>query len=869
MKKQQFTITGMTCSACSARVEKAVTKVDGTKDVSVNLLTNSMQLEYDEQKTSVPAIIKAVVDAGYGASVKGKQAAAKAAPQEDPVKKSIDEMKHRLVWSIAFLLPTMYISMHGLFEKLFGLPVPQIVGAVFDGPENAIIFAFSQFLLVLPIMYLNRRYYIAGFRNLFRGAPNMDSLVGMGSMAAALFGAFAIFRMGWGFGHGDMALVQEYSTNLYFESAGMIVTLITVGKYLEARAKGQTSKALEKLMDLAPKQSCVVRGGVEQTIPAEELVAGDEIVVRPGERIPADGVVLSGTTSVDESAITGEPIPVEKQAGDKVTSATINKQGSIHFRAERVGEDTTISQIIRLVDEASASKAPIARMADKIAGVFVPAVIAIAVLAGAVWLAMGASVEFAFSIAICILVISCPCALGLATPVAIMVGTGKGAENGILIKSGEALEIAQSVDTVVMDKTGTITEGRPVVTDITTVNGVSEQEFLAIAAGLEKGSEHPLAEAVMTAARERGIAPKAMTDFKALFGRGVEAEADGHVYAAGNDKLMAEKGIDLTPYEAHLASLADDGCTPLIFAEDDRVIGILAAADVEKATSREAIARFRAMGIDVVMLTGDNARTAEAIRRRMDIPKVIAGVLPENKAEHIKKLQAEGHRVAMIGDGINDAPALAQADLGMAIGAGTDVAIESADAVLMKSDLLDAVSAIRLSKAVLKNIKENLFWALIYNVTCIPLAAGILYPAFGIKLSPVIGAAAMSLSSVCVVMNALRLRFFKPDHGAEISAEQTAAAVSSDRKDHEAADSAAAQPVQEEEAITMEKTLKIEGMMCAHCQKHVHDALAKMDGVTDVTVDLEGGKADVKATHDIPEADFRKVIEDAGYELVG
>lgn len=869
MKKEQFTITGMTCSACSARVEKAVAKVDGTKDVSVNLLTNSMQLEYDEAKTSVPAIIKAVVDAGYGASVKGKQAAAKAAPQEDPVKKSIDEMKHRLVWSIAFLLPTMYISMHGLFEKLFGLPVPQIVGAVFDGPENAIIFAFSQFLLVLPIMYLNRRYYIAGFRNLFRGAPNMDSLVGMGSMAAALFGAFAIFRMGWGFGHGDMALVQEYSTNLYFESAGMIVTLITVGKYLEARAKGQTSKALEKLMDLAPKQACVVRGGVEQVIPAEELVAGDEVIVRPGERIPADGMVLSGTTSVDESAITGEPIPVEKQAGDKVTSATINKQGSIHFSAERVGEDTTISQIIRLVDEASASKAPIARMADKIAGVFVPAVIAIAVLAGAVWLAMGASVEFAFSIAICILVISCPCALGLATPVAIMVGTGKGAENGILIKSGEALEIAQSVDTVVMDKTGTITEGRPVVTDITTVNGVSEQEFLAIAAGLEKGSEHPLAEAVMTAARERGIAPKAMTDFKALFGRGVEAEADGHVYAAGNDKLMAEKGIDLTPYEAHLASLADDGCTPLIFAEDDRVIGILAAADVEKATSREAIARFRAMGIDVVMLTGDNARTAEAIRRRMDIPKVIAGVLPENKAEHIKKLQAEGHRVAMIGDGINDAPALAQADLGMAIGAGTDVAIESADAVLMKSDLLDAVSAIRLSKAVLKNIKENLFWALIYNVICIPLAAGILYPAFGIKLSPVIGAAAMSLSSVCVVMNALRLRFFKPDHGAEISAEQTAAAVSSDRKDHEAADSAAAQSVQEKEAITMEKTLKIEGMMCAHCQKHVHDALAKMDGVTDVTVDLEGGKADVKATHDIPEADFRKVIEDAGYELVG
>ena len=872
MKKQQFTITGMTCSACSARVEKAVTKVDGTKDVSVNLLTNSMQLEYDEAKTSVPAIIKAVVDAGYGASVKGKQAAAKAAPQEDPVKKSIDEMKHRLVWSIAFLLPTMYISMHGLFEKLFGLPVPQIVGAVFDGPENAIIFAFSQFLLVLPIMYLNRRYYIAGFRNLFRGAPNMDSLVGMGSMAAALFGAFAIFRMGWGFGHGDMALVQEYSTNLYFESAGMIVTLITVGKYLEARAKGQTSKALEKLMDLAPKQACVVRGGVEQTIPAEELVAGDEIVVRPGERIPADGVVLSGTTSVDESAITGEPIPVEKQAGDKVTSATINKQGSIHFSAERVGEDMTISQIIRLVDEASASKAPIARTADKIAGIFVPAVITIAVIAGGVWLAMGASVEFAFSIAICILVISCPCALGLATPVAIMVGTGKGAENGILIKSGEALEVAQSVDTVVMDKTGTITEGRPEVTVIVTADGIAEQQLLSIAAGLEQGSEHPLAEAVMTAAKAKGIAPQAMTDFRALFGRGVEAKADGHAYAVGNAKLMEEKGVDLKAYEAQLAAFADDGCTPLIFAQDDRVIGILAAADVEKATSREAIARFHEMGIEVVMLTGDNARTAEAIRRRMGIEKVIAGVLPENKAAHIKKLQSEGHRVAMIGDGINDAPALAQADLGIAIGAGTDVAIESADAVLMKSDLLDAVSAIRLSKAVLLNIKENLFWALIYNVICIPLAAGILYPAFGIKLSPVIGAAAMSMSSVCVVMNALRLRFFKPDHGAsaKIEAGQTAATVSTDRHEEKAAIPAAEeQPVQEKEAIRMEKTLKIEGMMCAHCQKHVHDALAKMDGVTDVTVDLEGGKADVKATHDISEADFRKVIEEAGYELVG
>lgn len=865
MKKEKFTITGMTCSACLARVEKAVSKLDGTKDVSVNLLTNSMQLAYDETKTNVPAIIAAVVDAGYGASVKGAETAkAAAAPQEDPVKKSIAEMKHRLVWSILFLLPTLYISMHGLFQKLFGLPVPQLVSQIFDGPENAITFAFSQFLLVLPIMYLNRHYYIAGFRNLFHGAPNMDSLVGMGSMAAALFGAFAIFRMGWGFGHDDWALVTEYSTNLYFESAGMIVTLITVGKYLEARAKGQTSKALEKLMDLAPKQATVVRDGTEQVIPVEQLIVGDELVVRPGERIPADGVVLSGTTSIDESAITGEPIPVEKQPGDKVTSATINKQGFIHFRAERVGADSTISQIIRLVDEASASKAPIARMADKIAGIFVPAVITIAVLAAGAWLAMGASVEFAFSIAICILVISCPCSLGLATPVAIMVGTGKGAESGILIKSGEALEVAQAVDTVVMDKTGTITEGRPEVTSVMTAAGISERELLAIASGLEQGSEHPLAEAVMNYAAEKKITAKAMTDFKALFGRGVEAKADGHTYCAGNAKLMMERQIDLAPYESHLGALSDDGCTPLIFSEDDHVIGILAAADVEKPTSKEAIARFREMGIEVVMLTGDNERTAEAIRRRMGIPQVIAGVLPENKAAHIRKLQAEGHKVAMIGDGINDAPALAQADLGMAIGAGTDVAIESADAVLMKSDLLDAVSAIRLSKAVLRNIKENLFWALIYNVICIPVAAGILYPAFGIKLSPVVGAAAMSMSSVCVVMNALRLRFFKTDRG-EALAEAAA---------HKHAEPALPAPAdnhssKQKEEDTMEKTLTIKGMMCAHCQKHVHDALAKMDGVTAVTVDLEGGKADVKASREISQEDFRKVIEEAGYELVG
>ena len=865
MKKEKFDITGMSCAACSARVTKAVEKVAGTQDVNVNLLTNSMQLSYDESATSAAAIITAVEDAGYGAAVHGGGAAAPAggAAIADPVKKSIAEMKHRLIWSIVFLLPTMYIAMHVMFERLFGLPVPDGVRALFDGPENAIVFAFSQLLLVLPIMYLNRKYYISGFKSLVHGAPNMDSLVGMGSMAAAMFGAFAIFRMGYGMGHGDWALVTEYSTNLYFESAGMIVTLITVGKYLEARAKGETSRALEKLMDLAPKEAAVVRNGVETVISVEQLRAGDEVVVRPGERIPADGTVLSGTTSIDESAITGESMPVLKQAGDTVTSATINQQGAIHFRADRVGEDATIQQIIRLVDEASASKAPIARMADKIAGVFVPAVIAIALVAGGAWLAMGASVEFAFSVAICILVISCPCALGLATPVAIMVGTGKGAENGILIKSGEALETAQAVDTVVMDKTGTITEGRPRITSVTPI-GVDEKRLLAIAAGLEQQSEHPLAAAVVQKAKEQGALPLAMTSFAATFGKGVTAQADGHAYAAGSATFLEELGADVTGIKGRLDALADDGATPLIFAEDGHIIGLLGAADEPKATSRAAIEKFQQLGIDVVMLTGDNARTAEAMRQRMGLGRVIAGVLPGGKADEIKKLQAEGHRVAMIGDGINDAPALAQADLGIAIGAGTDVAIESADAVLMKSDLLDAVSAIRLSKAVLRNIKENLFWALIYNVICIPVAAGVLYPAFGIKLSPMVGAAAMSLSSVCVVLNALRLNFFQTDHAAAVAVSDTAeTAIAAS-----AAEISNDEP-QTKEADTMEKTLKIEGMMCAHCQKHVHDALAKMDGVTDVTVDLEGGSADVKATRDIPQDEFQKVIADAGYELVG
>ncbi len=870
MKKERFDVTGMSCAACSARVEKAVSKVEGTKDVSVNLLTNSMQLAYDENQTSPAAIIQTVVDAGYGASVKGKPAAA-AAPAEDPVKKNMEEIRHRLIGSVILVIPALYLSLYGLLNRVFGLPVPGFIDQYFSGPENAVIYALTLVAFVLPIMYLNRRYYVVGFRNLFRGAPNMDSLVGMGSMSAFLFGVFALFRMSWGMGHGDWALVSEYSTNLYFDSAGMIVTLITVGKYLEARAKGETSTALKKLMNLTPKQAVVVRGGVETIIPVEQLRQGDDVIVKPGERIPADGTVLSGQTSIDESAITGEPMPVEKQKGDKVTSATMNRQGTIHFRADRVGADSTIQQIIRLVDEASGSKAPIARMADQIAGVFVPVVIAVAAAAGLFWyFAMGASFEFAFSIAVCVLVIACPCSLGLATPVAIMVGTGKGAENGILIKSGEALETAQAVDTVVMDKTGTITEGHPEVTSVVAMHGKNESELLSLAAGLEAGSEHPLAEAVTRYAKEHGAAGEPMEEFSALFGRGVVAKAAGHTYAAGNTRLMQEQKVDISAISGHLEALSDSGATPLIFTEDGQVIGILGASDEPKATSREAIGKFQALGLRIVMLTGDNERTANAMKQRMGIDEIIAGVLPGGKAEEIQKLQAGGHKVAMIGDGINDAPALARADLGIAIGAGTDVAIDSADAVLMRSDLLDAVSAIRLSKAVMKNIKENLFWALFYNTICIPVACGILYPAFGIKLSPVFGAAAMSLSSVCVVMNALRLRFFKPDREQESvrAAEQKDAAAAypaaADTHKQESAEDSGKQ-----EENNMEKTLKIKGMMCEHCKAHVTKALSGMDGVTDVAVDLEGGKADVKASRDIPQTEFAKVIEDAGYELVG
>ena len=856
MTKENFDVTGMSCSACSARVEKAVGKLVGADNVSVNLLTNSMQVKFDEAKISAAQIVDAVVNAGYGATLKGtgNKEQGTSVTTERTIDKEISAMQTRLTWSIIFLLPTVYIAMHNMLP----LPVPSVVSELFDGRENAVTFAFAQFLLILPIMYLNRKYYVNGFKALAAGAPNMDSLVGLGSMAAAMFGAFALFRIGQGLGAGNLALVDEYSRNLYFESAGMIVTLITVGKYFEARAKGKTSQAVEKLMNLAPKQATVLRGGNELTIPVEELLVGDEVLVKPGESFAADGVILDGSTTVDESAITGESLPVNKSVGDNVTSGTINQSGFVKFRAAKVGGETTISKIIALVEEASASKAPIAKTADKVAGVFVPAVIAVALAAGGFWLASGASVEFAFSIAVSVLVISCPCALGLATPVAIMVGTGKGAENGILIKSGEALETAHAIDTVVVDKTGTLTEGKPFVTDIITCAAVDAKELLNIAAALERGSEHPLAEAVTNFAADKKIQPPVAEDFQAVFGKGVRAVIDGVECLAGNETFLTEQGFKLDGLSEKISSLAAEGKTPIIFARGNKILGIIAAADVEKKTSAQAVKDFKSLGVDVIMLTGDNEQTARAVASRLGIDKIVAGVLPENKAAEVEKLQAAGRKVAMIGDGINDAPALAKSDLGIAIGAGTDVAIESAGAVLVRNDLLDAVSAIRLSRAVMTNIKQNLFWAFFYNVICIPLAAGVFYPAFGLKLSPMIGAAAMSMSSVCVVLNALRLRFFKVERSVTFDDTPRNVEVRAENLQTEIF----------KEATQMQTTFKVDGMMCKHCQKHVHDALAQMDGVTAVEVSLENNSATVTTTKDIPLDDFAKVIDDAGYELI-
>ena len=853
LQKEQFDITGMTCSACSARIEKSVGKLPGIKEVSVNLLKNSMVASYDESVLDVEGIVQAVEKAGYGAfpkkpaAIQNKSSAAGRTknPETSTAQAEYKQMKQRLLISAIFTVPLFYISM----GHMMGWPLPGFL----LGMENALSFAFTQFLLLIPVVFVNFKYYRMGYKTLFHGSPNMDSLIAIGSSAAIIYGIYAIYKIGIGFGHGDMITVHSFMMDLYFESAGMILTLITLGKTLEARAKGKTSDAITKLMNLAPKTATIERDGQEVVIPVEEVQAGETLIVKAGESVPVDGIVIEGSSSVDESALTGESIPVEKHMGDKVIGATLNKSGYFKMQATKVGDDTTLSQIVRLVDEATSSKAPIAKLADKVSGVFVPVVISIALIAVIVWLLLGYGFEFALSIGISILVISCPCALGLATPTAIMVGTGKGASNGILIKSAEALETAHSVDTVVLDKTGTITQGTPSVTNFLCGDGIGQKELLQVAASLEKLSEHPLADAIVEEAEREGVSFLPVENFKQIPGQGITGKIGNEVCFAGNYRLLNANGISGGALQRLGESMAEDGKTPLFFARGEKLIGVIAVADVVKPTSRQAVQELSSMGIEVVMLTGDHAKTAEAIRRQVGVDRVVAEVFPQDKEKEIRRLQGEGKKVAMVGDGINDAPALARADVGIAIGAGTDVAIESADIVLMKSDLLDVSTAIQLSKAVIRNIKQNLFWAFIYNIIGIPVAAGLFYLPFGLKLNPMIGAFAMSFSSVFVVSNALRLRLFQAKHisheGADMEFEQE-----NNKKESKG-------------ATQMEKILNIEGMVCMNCVKHVDKALREVEGIKEVTVSLADKEARVQLNKDVPDGVLKAVIEDAGYQL--
>ena len=856
LRKEQFDITGMTCSACSARVEKSVAKLPGIQEVSVNLLKNSMVASYDEAALDTGQIIQAVEKAGYGAIPKAgqnKPAAERTAASVPAGKPAVStaqaeyaQMKRRLLLSAVFTIPLFYISM----GHMMGWPLP---GGLL-GMENAITFAFTQFLLLIPVVFVNAKYYRMGFKTLFHGSPNMDSLIAIGSGAAIVYGIYAIFKIGIGFGHGDMETVHSFMMDLYFESAGMILTLITLGKTLEARAKGKTSDAITKLMNLAPKTATVERNGVEQQIPVEQVQQGETLIVKAGESVPVDGVVLEGFSSVDESALTGESIPVEKHVGDTVIGATINKTGYFKMRATKVGDDTTLAQIVRLVDEATSSKAPIAKLADKVAGVFVPTVIGIALVSAVVWLVLGYGVEFALSIGISVLVISCPCALGLATPTAIMVGTGKGATNGILIKSAEALETAHNIDSVVLDKTGTITQGKPVVTDILCGAGTDRLGLLQTAASLEKLSEHPLADAITAEVEKAKLPLSPVEDFQQIPGQGIMGRVNGEICLAGNRRMMDAHNITGGEVLRSGEALAAEGKTPLFFARAGKLMGVIAVADVVKPTSAQAIRELSGLGMEVVMLTGDNAKTAQAIQRQVGVDRVVAEVFPQDKEKEIRRLQENGKKVAMVGDGINDAPALARADVGIAIGAGTDVAIESADIVLMKSDLLDVSTAIQLSKAVIRNIKQNLFWAFIYNIIGIPIAAGVFFLSFGWKLNPMLGAFAMSFSSVFVVSNALRLRWFRAKHDPFLESRQAEVNMEN--------------IYQKGVFQSMEKVLFIEGMVCGNCVKHVHKALTELAGVQEAAVELESKTATVRLDSSVSDDALKAAVEDAGYTLV-
>lgn len=823
----KFDVTGMTCAACSARVEKVTGQVPGVQKVEVNLLAGKMTVQANENVSD--AIISAVLNAGYGASVAGEKK--KEEPKAD---NTLKEMKHRIIGSAVFLVILMYFTMGHMVH----LPLP----AWYTGNHNAMVAALLQFLLTLVPVYLNRVYYQRGLKALWHRAPNMDSLIAVGSGAALIYGVVALFAIAVSMGRGDWDTVANYRNNLYFESAAMILTLITLGKFLETRAKGKTGDAIRQLMDLSPKSAVVRRDGAELTIPVENVRIGDIIIVRSGGSIPVDGTVISGRGAVDQSALTGESVPAEKSVGDTVAAATINTEGYLEIRADKIGEDTTLAQVIRMVEEAGGSKAPIARLADKIAGIFVPVVMTIAAISFVVWMISGQSLEFSLTTAIAVLVISCPCALGLATPVAIMVGTGRGARMGVLFKNAEALENLHKVDTVVLDKTGTLTNGKPMVTDIIAETGTQEQ-LLSIAASLEKPSEHPFAKAILE--RARNIYFPEAESFVTLPGRGVSAIIENEKYFGGNRRLMDEIGVQVPEHN----KLSKEGKTPLYFASETRgFLGVIAAADVLKADSAEAVAALQNQKIDVVMLTGDNELTAKAIAQEAGIKHVYANVLPGDKASVIDNLRKQGHHVLMVGDGINDAPALVTADVGMAIGAGTDIAIDSADVVLMNNSLFGVSDAVELSKATIRNIRQNLFWAFFYNSLGIPVAAGALYPAFGIQLSPMIGAAAMSLSSVFVVSNALRLRLFKPHKATPVHVEKTFEAKFKEEK-------------------IMETTIMVNGMMCPHCKARVESVCKAVEGVTDAVVDLQ--KKNVTVTGNAALESLKKAITDAGYEVVG
>lgn len=836
MMTEQFAVTGMTCAACSAHVEKAVSRLSGVQSAPVNLMLGSMTVTYDEKAVTEGDIIAAVKAAGYGASPASQTDQGQLRRDQDA---ALRRRKKHLIWSVVFLVPLFYLSM----GHMMGLPLPQVLHT------HPLLLACLQLALVIPILSLNRNYFTVGFSRLVKLSPNMDSLVAVGAAAGLVY---SLIEMGL-LAAGQVSGMPD----LYFESAGMILTLVTVGKYLEERSRGKTTGAISALLALAPESAVVRRQGQELTIPTEEIVAGDTVIVRQGGRIPVDGVITDGHAAVDESAITGESLPVEKVPGDAVTSATVTSSGYLELRATRVGGDTTLSQIIRLMEEAASSKAPISRLADRISGIFVPTVMAISLTAALLWAFVGGmDVRFCLSIAIAVLVISCPCALGLATPVAIMVGTGQAAQQGILIKSAESLELLHKVQTVVLDKTGTVTMGQPRVTDILCAPGVTEEELLCVAASAEKPSEHPLAHAIVEESQARHIPLCPVSGFRSVPGGGIQATLSGEAVLAGNAGYLAQNGVSLAAMEADAHRLAEDGKTPLFFAESGHLLGCIAVADVVKPDSAKAIAALRRMGRRVVLLTGDNQRTANAIARQIGVDQVIAQVLPQDKAKCVAQLQQQGQRVAMVGDGVNDAPALAQADVGLAIGAGTDIAIESADVVLMKSSLLDIPAAMDLSRAVLRNIKQNLFWAFFYNSIGIPVAAGVLYPALHLTLNPMLAAAAMSLSSVCVVSNALRLRGWKPpvfsDHPVPTAPLPESAVFQSQGK----------------EENTVNKTIHIDGMMCAHCTGRVEKALNDLPGV-EATVDLDSKSAAVTCTPDVSDDTLRQAVEDAGYHVTG